>query len=92
MQEQYLQHPHFGLLYAISAIGTSKGLFTTLYAQRMFFLVTELEDNSLQFETLGRQQVRQVIEGRLRALRQGEPVVVPEEHDRLKTYYHQNFG
>ncbi|MBC8121606.1 MAG: DUF3539 family protein, partial [Gemmatimonadaceae bacterium] len=30
MQEQYLQHPHFGLLYAISAIGTTKGLFTTL--------------------------------------------------------------
>ncbi len=37
--ESYLNHPTFGLLYRICELEDSRELFTTLYAQRMFFLI-----------------------------------------------------
>ena len=38
--ERYLNHPTFGLLYWVAPAGECRDLFATLYAQRMFFLVT----------------------------------------------------
>lgn len=39
--ERYLNHPTFGLLlYRVAEAGEGRDLYATLYAQRMFFLVT----------------------------------------------------
>jgi PII interaction protein X len=43
-------------------------LFTTLYAQRLFFLVTT-ELKVLKFQSIGRTEARMVLENRLRTLR-----------------------
>ncbi|MFN6395799.1 MAG: PII-interacting protein PipX family protein, partial [Aphanizomenon sp.] len=38
--ETYINHPTWGLLYRICMVDENQDLFTTLYAQRLFFLVT----------------------------------------------------
>ena len=38
--ERYLNHPTFGLLYRVAEASEGRDLYATLYAQRMFFLVT----------------------------------------------------
>lgn len=43
-------------------------LFTTLYAQRLFFVVTS-GSNGLAFEPIGRSDARLLVENRLRLLR-----------------------
>jgi PII interaction protein X len=43
-------------------------LFTTLYAQRLFFLVTTASDG-LAFEPISRSDARLLVENRLRLLR-----------------------
>ena len=43
-------------------------LFTTLYAQRLFFIVT-ITPTGLAFETISRSDARLLVENRLRLLR-----------------------
>ena len=38
--ERYLNHPTFGMLYRVAPAGEGRDVYATLYAQRMFFLVT----------------------------------------------------
>ncbi len=66
--EIYLNHPTFGLLYQICLLDDSKEIFTTLYAQRLFFLV-ETSQSSTQFEPITRSDAKLLIENRLRFLR-----------------------
>lgn len=66
--ENYLNHPTFGLLYRICVIDEHKDLFTTLYAQRIFFIVSH-ESVGLKFEPLTRSDARLLVENRLRLLR-----------------------
>jgi len=49
--ERYLNHPTFGLLYRVAQAGEGRDLYATLYAQRMFFVVT-LQERGAQFEVL----------------------------------------
>jgi len=85
MDEQYLQHPTFGLLYRVCTLGEKRGLFATLYAQRMLFLVSELGPQSLQFEALNRPQARHLIEQWMRA--QGRALTLDRETvERLKMF------
>ncbi len=66
--EIYVNHPNFGLLYRICALEESRELYTTLYAQRLFFLATG-PGSSQAFEPMGRSDARLLVEGRLRQLR-----------------------
>lgn len=68
MSEIYLNHPNFGLLYKVCQVEDNQDLFTTLYAQRLFFLVT-YSHNSFKFEPIGRSDARMMVEVRLRLLR-----------------------
>ncbi len=90
MKEQYLQHPNFGLLFLVCSLGERKGLFATLYAQRMLFVVTESERDSLQFESLSRLQARQFIEERLRLYKRGALELELDALDRMKNFYQQS--
>ena len=38
--ERYLNHPTFGMLYLVSAASNDRDIYATLYAQKIFFLVT----------------------------------------------------
>ena len=69
--ERYLNHPTFGLLYRVAPAGEGRDLFATLYAQRMFFLVT-LQPRGAQFEVIPLMDARHVAEQNLaRASRDG---------------------
>ncbi|HEY9726897.1 MAG TPA: PipX family protein [Chroococcales cyanobacterium] len=66
--ETYLNHPTFGLLFRVCIVEENQELFTTLYAQRLFFLVTT-STNGLAFEPISRSDARLLVENRLRLLR-----------------------
>ena len=49
--ERYLNHPTFGMLYQVAPAGEGRDVYATLYAQRMFFMVT-LQPRGAQFEVI----------------------------------------
>ena len=49
--ERYLNHPTFGMLYQVSPANEDKDIYATLYAQKMFFLVT-IKDREILFEVI----------------------------------------
>jgi len=49
--ERYLNHPTFGMLYLLAPAGDGRDLYATLYAQKMFFLVT-LQPRGAEFEVI----------------------------------------
>jgi PII interaction protein X len=85
--ETYLNHPTFGLLYRVCPIEETRELFATLYAQRLFFLVTTHEDG-IQFEPVSRTEARLMAETRLRNLRRAKQ---QKELDQLQSTYKQTF-
>lgn len=66
--EIYINHPNFGLLYRLCVVSKNEELFTTLYAQRLFFKVT-IQSQSTVFEPLSRTEARMLMENKLRFLR-----------------------
>ncbi len=66
--ETYLNHPAFGLLFRVCHLEEEKELFATLYAQRLFFLVTT-STQGVRFEPISRTDARILVDGRLRSLR-----------------------
>ena len=85
--ETYLNHPTFGLLYRVCLIKDNQELFTTLYAQRLFFLVT-IQSEKLIFEPISRSDARLLVESRLRQLRFSESLT---KHQQLQTAYQRIF-
>ena len=85
--ENYLNHPTFGLLYRICVIEENQELFTTLYAQRVFFLVSNTP-NGLSFQPVTRSDARLTIDTRIRTLRRSGET---QEHLQLQTAIKQNF-
>ena len=49
--ERYLNHPTFGMLYLVAPAGQGRDVYATLYAQKMFFLVT-LQSRGAVFEVI----------------------------------------
>ena len=86
-QEIYLNHPTFGLLYRICLVKDNQELFTTLYAQRLFFVVT-FNNSRLIFEPMSRSDARMLVETRLRRLRTTEP---SEQYEQLQAIYKRTF-
>ena len=86
-QETYLNHPTFGLLYRICLMEDNQELFTTLYAQRLFFVVT-FNDSRLFFEPISRSDARMLVETRLRQLRN---VDLSEQYQQLQAVYKSTF-
>jgi len=66
--ETYLNHPTFGLLYRVCLLEEHRELFTTLYAQRLFFLVT-VGPKKVSFDPISRSDARLLVENRLRNAR-----------------------
>ncbi|MEM8831802.1 MAG: PII-interacting protein PipX family protein [Cyanobacteria bacterium P01_G01_bin.19] len=85
--ESYLNHPTFGLLYRICLLKDSQELFTTLYAQRLFFVVKTV-DTSLAFEPISRSEARLLVESLLRRLLLDREA---EKHKKLQAIYKRTF-
>ncbi|MGK7877570.1 MAG: transcriptional coactivator PipX [Xenococcaceae cyanobacterium] len=78
--EIYLNHPTFGLLFRVCLVEENQELFTTLYAQRLFFLVNSGPDG-IDFEPISRSDARLLVENRLRQLhRTGSSIEYKELH------------
>jgi PII interaction protein X len=85
--ETYINHPTWGLLYRISVVDDAQEMFTTLYAQRLFFLVTN-DPKGLKFQSIGRSEARMMVENRLRNLRRtGQS----QEYDQLQSVFQRTF-
>lgn len=85
--ENYLNHPTFGLLYRICLLEEHQELFTTLYAHRLFFLVTT-GTAQLKFEPISRSEARLMLENRLRVLRRSGQ---SQEYDQLQRVLQRTF-
>jgi PII interaction protein X len=85
--EVYLNHPTFGLLYRICLLKDNQELFTTLYAQRLFFTVTVSTD-VFSFEPISRTDARLLMESMLRRLLLDRET---EKHQQLQAIYQRTF-
>ena len=70
--ERYLNHPTFGMLYRVAPAGEGRDVYATLYAQRMFFLVT-LQPRGALFEVIPYQDARHHAEVHLSRCRREAP-------------------
>lgn len=86
--ENYLNHPTFGLLFRVCLVNENQELFATLYAQRLFFLVTSGNRDGIVFEPIGRSDARMLLEGRMRLLRRAGQY---SDYERLQLTYKQTF-
>lgn len=85
--ETYLNHPTFGLLFRVCLLEEGKELFTTLYAQRLFFLVTSTP-KGVTCDPISRADARLMVENRLRLLRRtGQS----QEYDQLMAIHQRTF-
>ena len=85
--ETYINHPTWGLLYRVCTVEQNQELFTTLYAQRLFFLVTT-DPKGMKFKSIGRTEARMVLENRLRYLRRTGQA---KEYDQLQSVFKLTF-
>ncbi|CDN15799.1 FIG023675: hypothetical protein [Richelia intracellularis] len=85
--ETYINHPTWGLLYRVCTVEQNQELFTTLYAQRLFFLVTT-DPKGMKFKSIGRTEARMVLENRLRYLRRTGQA---QEYDQLQSVFKLTF-
>lgn len=87
LTETYINHPNFGLLYRVCQIEDNQELFTTLYAQRLFFLVTT-GPAGVRFDPVSRSDARLMVEVRLRLLRRTGQI---QEYQKLQAVHHRTF-
>ncbi|MDY6806019.1 MAG: PipX family protein [Cyanobacteriota bacterium] len=85
--ENYINHPNFGLLYRVCPVEDSQELFTTLYAQRLFFLVTN-GPGGIKFQPVGRSDARLMVEIRMRQFRRNGET---SEYQKLQEVHKNTF-
>ncbi|WP_413470329.1 PipX family protein [[Phormidium] sp. LEGE 05292] len=85
--ENYLNHPTFGLLYGVCPLQDNQELFTTIYAMRLFFVIT-INGTEIFVEPVGRADARLLVENYLRQLR---GVGQSQEYEKILSKYQQIF-
>ena len=85
--ETYINHPTWGLLYRICMVDDQQDLFSTLYAQRLFFLVAN-DIKGIKFQSIGRTEARMLLENRLRTLRRSGQ---SQEYELLQSVFQRTF-
>ncbi|MCH9715142.1 MAG: PipX family protein [Cyanobacteriota bacterium] len=85
-KERYLNHPTFGMLYRVALVAEGRDLYATLYAQRIFFVVT-LQPRGASFEVVPLMDARHYAEQNVaRARREG-----PDVHAYWRQLFDQTF-
>lgn len=85
--ENYLNHPTFGLLFRVCLVEDKRELFSTLYAQRLFFVVSNSSEG-IEFEPIGRTDAKVLVENRMRMLRRSG---LNKEYDQLQFIHKRTF-
>jgi PII interaction protein X len=85
--ETYLNHPTFGLLFRVCVVEDEREVFATLYAQRLFFVVTS-GTAGIKFDPISRTDARILVENRLRLLRRTGQT---KEYDQLQAIHKRTF-
>ncbi|MGA9380001.1 MAG: PipX family protein [Phormidium sp.] len=85
--ENYVNHPTFGLLYSVCPLQDNQELFTTIYAMRLFFVITT-NGTDIQVEPIGRADGRLLVENYLRQLR---GLGRSQEYEKILSRYQQIF-
>ncbi len=85
--ETYLNHPTFGLLFRVCLVEDKRELFSTLYAQRLFFIVSNSGDG-IEFEPINRTESKVLVENRMRMLRRTR---LSQEYDQLQIIHKRTF-
>ena len=85
--ERYLNHPNYGMLYLVSPAGKGRDVYATLYAQKIFFLVT-LEARGALFEVIPYLDARYHAEMNLSQCRREKSL----EINRWQELYKQTFA
>lgn len=86
--ETYISHPVFGLLNNICIVDNQTALYTSLYANRLFFVVTA-SHQGLQMDTISRDEARITIEKRLAVLRKSS---FYQDYEQLRGIYKNTFN
>ncbi|MFQ6537943.1 MULTISPECIES: PipX family protein [Aphanothece] len=84
--ERYLNHPTFGMLYRVAPVADGRDLYATLYAQRIFFVVT-LQPRGASFEVVPLMDARHYAEQNLARVRRDGP----EAHAQWRQLFDQTF-
>lgn len=85
--ENYLNHPTFGLLYGVCPLQDNQELFTTIYAMRLFFVITK-NGVDIQVKPIGRADSKLLVENCLRRLRGLDKL---QEYEKILNRYRQIF-
>ncbi len=75
--ERYLNHPTFGMLYQVSPANEDKDIYATLYAQKMFFLVS-IKQREILFEVIPYLDARNQAEINLQKARRESSIDLPK--------------
>lgn len=87
IDENYLNHPTFGLLFSVCRLEKDRTIFTTLYAQRLFFIVG-MEEGRINFDSISRQDAKGLVETQIRNLRRAG---LHLETQQLQAIYQKTF-
>ncbi len=85
-EERYLNHPTFGMLYLVTPAGEGRDVYGTLYAQKMFFLVTQ-QPRGAQFEVIPYLDARHHAEANLSRCRRNNSL----DKERWEELFHLTF-
>ncbi|ABW27897.1 PipX family protein [Acaryochloris marina] len=88
VSETYLSHPVFGLLVNLCIIDMQSALYASLYAKRLFFLVTA-SNAGLEINNISRDNARVALEKRLAVLRKSG---FNQDYEQLKGIYKNTFS
>lgn len=86
--EAYVAHPVFGILSKLCLVDNQTALYTSLYANRLFFLVT-VSAKGLMMETISRDEARITLEQRLVVLRKSN---FHQDYEQLRGVYKSTFN
>tara|TARA_Y100001970_G_scaffold185916_1_gene226103 strand:+ start:549 stop:815 length:267 start_codon:yes stop_codon:yes gene_type:complete len=81
--ERYLNHPTFGMLYQVSPANEGQDIYATLYAQKMFFLVT-IKSREVLFEVIPYLDARNQAEINLQRARRDGSIDLPKWENLFK--------
>ena len=81
--ERYLNHPTFGMLYQVSPANEGKDIYATLYAQKMFFLVS-MRSREISFEVIPYLDARNQAEINLQRARRDGSLDLPKWENLFK--------
>ena len=81
--ERYLNHPTFGMLYQVSPVSEGIDIYATLYAQKMFFLVS-LKSREISFEVIPYLDARHKAEINLQRAKRDNSVDLPKRENLFK--------